>query len=169
MRTVLILAALATALAGCNRNTAIGNDREAQLDPAPKPAPQMPAESALRNVATAIVKPETMSAADVNALGGLDGKCTIRLTEIAFPSLLYEPGRSAAIKLNAKLIPLQAAGENRYESGGLVVTLRPLEPASDDDALRRTEMIVVPPAAEDEIGYRGFSKCYLAGGGGPTP
>ena len=59
MRAALALAVI-LALAGCNRNTAIGNDREAQLEAAPSPSPIMPPQAALANVSGALVKPETM-------------------------------------------------------------------------------------------------------------
>ncbi|WP_338243397.1 DUF6692 family protein [Aurantiacibacter hainanensis] len=145
-------------LAACNQNTAVGNDREAQIDPAPTPAPIMGAQAALRNVTTAIIKPETMTDADVSALGGMDGRCAVRLTEVAFPSFLYEPGASGAIKLNGKLIVLPRTGQNRFEDGGLIVTLRPLE-GEGNAGLPEMEMIVVPPEAEDELGYRGYVQC----------
>src|SRR3546814_7615997 len=78
----------ALALSACNQNTAAGNDREARVEPAPTPAPIMHAQEALQNVATAIIKPETMSNADVQALGGRQGRCAVVLTEVAFPSFL---------------------------------------------------------------------------------
>jgi hypothetical protein len=62
---------LAFVLAACNQNTATGNDREARLDPVPSPAPITNAPAALNNVATALIKPETMSQADIQALGGV--------------------------------------------------------------------------------------------------
>ena len=60
-------------LTGCNSNSAPGNDREAQIDPAPTPAPRMGAAEALSGIATEAVQPETMSDADIAALGGLEG------------------------------------------------------------------------------------------------
>lgn len=159
MRNVLLLAAAALSLTACNRNTAIGNDREAQLDHAPQPAKIESASAALENVSTAIIKPETMSEADVQALGGKRGRCAVVLTEVAYPSFLYEPGRSGAIKLNGKLIPLAASGESRFADGGLSVTLRRFE--EEGKAGRQgIEMIVVPPGAKDEIGYHGYVRCY---------
>ena len=162
MRT-LALAALvagcATTLAACNENTAIGNDREEQLDPAPTPAPIMPPQAALENVATKLVKPETMSQADIAALGGLAGRCVVRLTEIAFPSFLYEPQAAGTIKLNGKLIPLPYAGPGRYAQGGLRVVLNPME-EEGDAGLQAMEMVLILPGAEDELGYSGFVQCY---------
>lgn len=157
-RLYLLLATLALPLTACNENTALGNDREAQLDPAPTPAPIMGAAQALQNVATELIKPETMSQADIAALGGLMGKCTIKLTEVAHPSLVFVEGESATIKLNGKLIPLPSAGSGRYESGGLSVTLEP-NGEEGDAGLQGMDMIVVPPEAKDEIGYGGYVHC----------
>lgn len=158
MRGLLLLSVAALGLTACNRNTAVGNDREAQLDPAPAAAAVESASVALENVSTAIIKPETMSEADVQALGGKRGRCAVVLTEVAYPSFLYEPGRSGAIKLNGKLIPLAASGENRFADGGLTVTLRRLEEEGNAGS-QGVEMIVVPPGAKDEIGYHGYVRC----------
>ncbi len=163
MRPLLAtLIVLALPLGGCNRNTAPGNDREAQVEPPPTPAPRMEAAAALDNVATAIVKPETMSTADLGALGGLAGKCAVRLTEVAFPSFVYRPGESGTIKLNGKLITLPAAGEGRYAEGGLSVALRP-NGEEGDAGLAGVDMILVPPGAKDELGYSGFLDCEKGG------
>src|SRR3546814_3462208 len=89
--SALPIVSAALALSACNQNTAAGNDREARVEPAPTPAPIMHAQEALQNVATAIIKPETMSNADVQALGGRQGRCAVVLTEVAFPSFLYLP------------------------------------------------------------------------------
>ena len=159
MRTLTLLAlGVALPLAACNRNTAPGNDREAQLDPAPTPASIEPASAALANVATAIVKPETMTDADIRAIGGTRGRCVFRLTEVAFPSFVYEAGRRGFIKLNGKLIPVAAAGQDRYTSGDLLVTTRVLDDEGNA-GLRSMELIVVPPGAKDELGYRGYVAC----------
>ncbi|MCH9828979.1 MAG: hypothetical protein K0U79_14685 [Gammaproteobacteria bacterium] len=160
MKTAFSICVLALFLAACNQNTSIGNDREAQLEAAPMPAPVEDASSALQNVATAIIKPETMSDADVEVLGGKAGRCSIVLTEIAFPSFLYEPdGGPGAIKLNGKLIPLTSTGENRFADGELTVTLRVLDEKGNAGS-QGMEMIVVPPGAKDEIGYHGYRRCY---------
>ena len=159
MRTLAIITALALPLAACNQNTAVGNDREARLDPAPTPAPIMGAAETLRNVATASIKPETMSDADIAALGGRKGRCAIKLTEVAFPSFLFEPEGRGAIKLNGKLVVLPNAGKARYEDAGLQVTLLPVD-EEGNAGLKAMEMIVVPPRAKDEIGYRGYVQCY---------
>lgn len=159
MKTTLILTAgLALALAGCNQNTAIGNDREAQLDPVATAAPIEPASSALANVATALVKPETMTDADVSAIGGKKGRCVFRLTEVGYPTFVYDPGNQGFIRLNGKLIPVSAAGADRYTSGDLLVTTRLLNDEGNA-GLQAQELIVVPPGAEDELGYRGYVLC----------
>ncbi|MEO1920285.1 MAG: DUF6692 family protein [Sphingomonadaceae bacterium] len=150
--------ALALTLGACNQNTAIGNDREADLYPPPEAAAIEPAASALQNVATSIVKPETMSEADIAAIGGTQGRCVYRLTEIGYPVFVYEPGGEGFIKLNGKLIPLSASGANRYASGDLVVATRDLD-TTGNAGLRGLEIIVVPPGAKDELGYHGFVGC----------
>ncbi|GMM93731.1 MULTISPECIES: DUF6692 family protein [Erythrobacteraceae] len=149
---------VAIALSGCNQNTAIGNDREAQLDPAPTPVPIEPASQALQNVATAIVKPETMSDADIQAIGGTAGRCVYRLTEVGFPTFVYQPDSEAFIKLNGKIIPLSADGPDRFTSGELLVTTRLID-EEGNAGLQAQEIIVVPPGAKDELGYRGYVRC----------
>lgn len=146
-------------LVGCNENTAIGNDREAQLDPPAKASAIEPASSALQNVATAIVKPETMTDADVAAIGGKDGRCVFRLTEVGYPTFVYEPGNRGFIKLNGKLIPVGAAGEDRYTGGDLLVATHLLD-SEGNAGLQSQEMIVVPPGGKDELGYPGYNICY---------
>ena len=153
------LGILAFALAACNQNTSVGNDREAQLEPAPTPAPIMQAGPALANVATALIKPETMTNTDIEALGGTDGRCAVVLTEVGFPSFLYEPEGSGAIKLNGKLIVLPRTGEAGFADAGLTVTLRPGD-EEGDAGLQAMAMIIVPPRAEDEVGYKGYVRCY---------
>lgn len=155
---VLAFFAMLLALAGCNRNTAIGNDREAQLEPAPRPAPIMAPEAALANVSTALIKPETMSVADLAAVGGLDGRCALRLTELAYPSFVFAPDGTGTIKLNGKLVPLPAAGEGRFARGDLSVILRPRDERGDA-GLAGMDMIVLVPGAKDELGYAGFVDC----------
>ena len=159
MRPLLpLLMALTLPLMGCNENTDLGNDREAQVDSAPTPSPITGAGAALDNVATALVKPETMSAADLAAIGGLAGKCVIRLTEVAHPSFVYRSGEAGTLKLNGKLISLPAAGENRFADSDLSVLLRP-NGEEGDGGLEGMDMILVPPGAKDELGYSGFVDC----------
>ena len=159
MRTLFaILAVLALPLTGCNQNTAVGNDREAQLDPVPTPAPIVGAAAALENVAAELIKPGTMTTADIGALGGLAGRCVVRLTEVAKPSFVFEAGERGVIKLNDTLIVLPATSANRFAEGGLSVTLVP-NGEEGDAGLAGMDMIVVPPRSEDELGYSGFVQC----------
>ena len=159
MRPLLpLLMALALPIVGCNQNTDMGNDREARVDPAPAPASIMGAGAALDNVAPPRVKPETISAADVAAIGGLAGKCAIRLTEVAHPSFVYRPGEAGTIKLNGKLIQLASAGKNRFADNGLSVSLR-ANGEVGDAGLEGVDMILLPPDATDELGYSGFVDC----------
>lgn len=162
LQTLLVvpLALAALVLTGCNRNTAIGNDREAQLDPAPTAAPVVRAAAALENVAPALIKPETMSFADLAVLRPLAGDCAVRLTEVAFPSFIYTPGAAGTIKLNGKLIRLPATDDMRFADQGLTVTLRPGEERGDA-GLEEIDMIVVPPDADQEAGYAGFRDCNI--------
>lgn len=149
------------ALAACNRNTAIGNDREAHLEPPATASPIEPAALALENVAAAVVKPQTMSDADVAAIGGTEGRCVFTLTEVGFPTFVYQPGGQGFLKLNGKLIPLEAAGEGRYAGGELLVVTRMLDDRGGAGK-RSSEIIVVPPGAGDELGYRGYVSCAEA-------
>lgn len=162
MRAILSLALLGLALAGCNRNSAIGNDREARVDPAASPAPIVAAGAALQNVETAAIKPETMSNADILALGGKVGRCAIKLTEVGFPSFLYRPNGSGAIKLNGKLIVLPKTGPGRFEADDLLVVLRPVDEVGNA-GLKAAEMIIVPPGSREEMGYRGYIQCFKGG------
>ena len=145
-------------LTACNQNTALGNDREAHLDPPATASPIMSAQAALANVSTAIVKPETMSHADLRALGPNAGDCVFRLTEVSYPALAYSDDDGATIKLNGKLIPLEAAGPGQFTSGDLRVNIRMLD-YEGDAGLQGMEMIVIPPGAQDELGYHGFRDC----------
>lgn len=150
----------AFALGACNQNSAPGNDKEAKLDPALAPAQKMGAAEALPGIATGAIQPETMSDADVASLGGLAGKCTIRLTAVGFPSFLYdESQRTGVIKLNGKLIPLASVDEGVFRDGDLKVTLRAVDKDFGDDGRREAEMIIMLPQAEDELGFRGYEVC----------
>lgn len=159
-RAILVLAA-ASALAACNSNTAPGNDQEAEREAPAEAAPQMSASEALSGIATGAIQPETMTDADVASLGGLDGRCALRLTEVGLPSLLYGGDTTeATIKLNGKLITLPSVGENLYRDGGLSVRFRPVDEEAGRGGRREAEMIVMLPGAEDELGFRGYEVCY---------
>lgn len=162
MNRLALLASIAAvaALSGCNSNTEPGNDKEGQLDPAPSPAPRMPAAQALSGIATEAVQAETMTDADIASLGGPAGKCSVRLTAVGFPSFIYDDLQgTGVIKLNGKLIPLRAAGNGLFEDGGLRVMLRPVDQEFGSDGRREAEMIVMLPDAKDELGYRGYEQC----------
>ena len=158
MKTATFSLIACLGLAACNQNTALCNDREAQLDPPETASPILSAEAALANVSTAVIKPETMSDADLRAIGANAGQCQFRLTEVSFPALTYSEGGGATIKLNGKLIPLQSTGTGQFASGELRVTTRMLD-YEGDAGLQGMEMVVVPPGAQDELGYHGFRYC----------
>lgn len=155
---MMLLVGLSALLAGCNQNTAIGNDREAELDPPAEAAAIEPASNALQGVATALVKPETMSDADIAAIGGDRGRCVFRLTEVGFPTFVYQPDGSGIIKLNGKLIPVEPDGTDRFTSGELLVTTRMLDDEGNA-GLQALRLIVVPPGAKDELGFDGYTTC----------
>ena len=155
-----ILTAAGLALAGCNSNTAPGNDREAALEAPAKAAPRVAASEALAGVATETLQPETMTPADLASLGGIKGRCVIRLTEVAAPSLVYGGGAdNAEIKLNGKLITLPATGAGTYTDGGLTVAVTPVDAPAKAGKRRETEMVVLLPGAKNELGFRGYSVC----------
>lgn len=161
----LTMLAATLAIAGCNSNSGPGNDKERQLDSPTASAPKMGAVEALSGVATDAVQVETMSDADVAGVGGLVGKCTIRLTAIGFPSFLRDgAGKNGIIKLNGKLIPLRSSGDGLYTDGGLRVVLKPIEKSFGSDGMRKADMIVMLPDAKDELGYRAYEKCTQAKG-----
>lgn len=152
---VLLLAVLP--LAACNSNTAIGNDREAQLDPPATAAPVENAASALANLSPGLMLPETMSDADLAALGA-EKTCQFRLTEVAFPSFVYDTSGRGAIKINGKLIPVTASGTGRYANGELRIRTRPLDDEGDA-GLQMQELIIAGPRMKDEFGFWGYTTC----------
>lgn len=160
-RTFSILAVAAgLALSACNSNTAPGNDKEAELDAPAKTVPQADAAAALAGIATGAVQPATMTPADLANLGGIDGRCVIRLTEVGAPSLVYGGTQTAAtVKLNGKLITLPSAGEGKYADGGLTIAVKPVDAAAKPGERRETEMVIMLPGAKDELGFRGYSVC----------
>ena len=115
MNKIAILTLAALPLAACNTNTAVGNDREAQLDPPATAAPIESAASALANLSPGLMLPETMSDADLATLGA-ENTCQFRLTEVAFPSFVYDNSGGGAIKINGKLIPVTASASGEYLS-----------------------------------------------------
>ena len=89
MRSAAILTLATLGLAACNTNTAPGNDREAHLDPPVQAAPIEDASTALANLSPGLMLPETMTDADLAALDA-EGDCQFRLTEVAYPSFVYD-------------------------------------------------------------------------------
>lgn len=154
-----IAAAVLLVLSACNRNTATGNDTEAQLDHAPMPAPIMPASEALSGIATEAVAVETMNDNEVASLG-LAQQCSIRLTAVGFPSFVYgSPESVGYIKLNSKLIPLPWRGDGIFADDDLRVLIRPADEEFGSDGMREAEMILMLPGARQEKGYRGYEFC----------
>lgn len=157
MNKFAFMAVLALPLAACNSNTAPGNDREAQLDPPATAAPIMDASSALANLTPGLMLPETMTDADLAALGA-ENSCQFRLTEVAFPSFVYDGGGRGAIKINGKLVPVTASGAGSYASGELRIQTRMLDDEGNA-GLQMQELIVAAPGAKDELGFRGYTTC----------
>lgn len=156
-------------LGACNQNTAPGNDREAQVDPAETAAPQAGAGEALSGIATGAVQPETMSEADIASLGGLAGNCVIRLTGVAFPSFFEDrAGNRGFVKLNGKLVRMNRVGGGRFADGGLTVLVRPVDDGDSNNGLPAAEMIIALPGAKDELGFRGYRDCGSEADGART-
>ncbi len=158
----LAFAVFPLALAACNQNTSAGADREAQVEPVPSAAPRVGAAEALNGIATEAITIETMTDTDLASLGQEAGSCRILLTEVGKPSLAYEKGIRATIKLNGKLITLPGSGADEYSEAGLKVVLREV-PGEGDAGLPEEEMIVALPGAKDELGYRGYRQCAKGG------
>lgn len=157
MNKFAFIALAALPLAACNSNTAPGNDREAQLDSPATAAPIESAASALANLSPGLMLPETMTDADLAALGA-ENSCQFRLTEVAFPSFVYDGSGQGAIKINGKLIPVTASGPDSYTSGDLRIQTRMLDDEGNA-GLQMQELIVAAPGAEDEFGFWGYTTC----------
>ncbi|MBQ96144.1 MAG: hypothetical protein CL510_10025 [Actinobacteria bacterium] len=157
MKKIAILAAAVMPLAACNTNTAPGNDREAERDPPATAAPVEAAAAALANVSPGLMLPETMTEADLSALGAQTA-CQFRLTEVAYPSFVYDGSGQGAIKINGKLIPVTQDAPNRYSSGELRIATRLLDDEGNA-GLQMQELIVVAPRAKDEFGFWGYTTC----------
>lgn len=146
------------AWAGCVENTAPGNDREAELEPPARPARVVSAASGIQGVAPHLLKLEIMTDADIAAAprAGEDA-CRFRYTRVGFPVLLY--GSSGVAKVNGKLVSLERVDSGRYESGGVRVTVEPLEENETTNGISRARMTVRFPGAPNELGFHGFSDC----------
>ena len=86
------------------------------------------------------------------------GNCAMRMTEVAKPSLVYEEGVRATIKLNGKLVTLPSSGAGRYGDAGLSIELRPVD-RQGNAGLTGQEMVLMLPGAADELGFRGYRDC----------
>ena len=149
--------ALALLLSACVDNTAPGNDREAERDPAAPAAEVMSASAALDGVATGLLMPEIMTDADLRNLPPTsEGACMFRMTRVGFPVFVY--GERAVIKLNGKLVPLAASGAGEYVADGVTATVRPLDGA-EAGTLFAAEFVLRLPGAPNELGFHGFSQC----------
>jgi hypothetical protein len=160
MRVVVVLTTLALASA-CTDNTAPGNDREAALDPPARAAEVMAAGAALQGVATGLVMPQIMTDADLGAVPATGRRCVYRMTRVGLPVLVYGSA-GGVVKLNDKLVPLEAAGDGRFAADGVTVTVRPLEDdagTTPDGELFEAELVLRLPGAPNELGFHGFAGC----------
>jgi hypothetical protein len=143
--------------AGCAGNTAVGNDREAELDPHTPPAPVMAAGAALQGITTNLVIPQVMTDADLGNVPDVTNRCVFRMTRVGEPVVVY--GTQAVLKLNDKLVPLPTSGAGRYAADGVTVTVRPLDDGAETEGRFDAEFVLQLPGAPDELGYHGFSEC----------
>lgn len=156
-RSTLAACALLLGLAGCVENSALGNDREAELDPPEQAAERASAES-LAAIATGLLKPETFTPADLAALSG--AWCRFRYTDVGFPVFLFPAtgNAPAMIKLNGKMIPLPPVGDFQYAGGPVRVDLRlsdGLPAAEAEEAV----LVLWLAGASGEMGFLGEAEC----------
>lgn len=118
----------------------------------------MSASDALSGNAVEAVQPEVISDVGLANLGAEAGNRAIRLTEVAKPSLVYEQGLRATIKLNGKLITVPSSGAGQYGDAGLSITLRPLDQMGSA-GLPAEQMVLMLPGAEGELGLSGYRDC----------
>jgi hypothetical protein len=156
-RSSVVAATVLLLVAGCAENAAVGNDREAELDPPARPAEAMVAGAALRDIATSLVFPQIMTDADVRNVPVATTRCLFRMTRVGEPVVVFGP--QAAVKLNGKLVPLPGSGMDTYAADGVTVTIRPLDDASETEGPFEAEFVLRLPGASDELGYHGFAEC----------
>lgn len=158
-RPVFATVALLLGFAACTDNTAPGNDREARLDP-PKPAAERAAASSLAQLDPGLLKPESMTDADVASLSPGAGTCLFRYTEVGLPIFLYpaDGAGAATIKLNGKLIELPPAGGSAFADGGIRVEMNHPD-GLPEDGQEEAELILRMERASDELGFRGVTEC----------
>lgn len=154
-RPVLAIAAVLFT-AACNDNSAVGNDRESELDRPAQPAEVMAAGGALQGIATSLVIPQIMTPADQRNVPAMASSCVFRMTAVGEPVVIYEP-RQAVVKLNGKLVPLPASEGDTYAADGVTVTVRPLETKAEGTF--EAEFVLRLPGATDELGYHGYADC----------
>lgn len=157
-RATTVAALVGLISAGCVENTAPGNDRESALEPPSEPAPVASAASAIEGVAPHLLRLEIMTDADLAAAPRAgEEPCRFRYTRVGYPVLLY--GSSAVAKVNGKLVSLDGAGDGRYESGGIRVSVEPPGEERTAGGTFEARMIVRLPGAPNELGFDGFSDC----------
>jgi hypothetical protein len=146
--------------ASCTSNTAPGNDREAQLDPAAPAAEIAQADAAIAGVETSLLHPEIMTDADLASIAAAPEQCLFRFTKVGLPVFVYrETGEAGTIKLNGKLVPLPSGGQGSFASGPVRVQLRVIEADAEPEDQRLAELVLMLTGARDELGYRGFAEC----------
>lgn len=155
---VVVAMCFAATATACVGNTAPGNDREAALDPPPRPAQTASAEAAIAGVDVSLLHPQIMTEAD---LASTPAECRFRFTRVGHPVFVYslpavEPG---VVKLNGKLVPLDPDGNGRFASGGVSVELRRVDAEAGEPGPQATDLVLTLPGAPDELGYRGSSEC----------
>lgn len=158
-RTTLTACALLLGVVACTENSAIGNDREARLDPPEPPAERAPAE-ALAQVEPGLLKPAPMTEADLASLSASGASCRFGYTDVGFPVFLYPPGGDApaTIKLNGKLITLPPVGGFHFAAGDIRVEMSHPDGVPNDgeeDAV----LILRIAGASDELGFAGVAEC----------
>lgn len=161
------LIALGLVLSACTDNTAPGNDREAELSPPEPPAEVASVGGAVEGVAAGLLLPQPMTEPDLSNVPDGADRCLFRFTRVGLPIFAY--GAIGVLKLNGRLVPLEAAGDGgamgdgRYAAGGVAVTMRPVGDAAEDGEPFVAELVLRLPDSDHERGYHGFSECDLAG------
>lgn len=164
----LPLMLLALSGAGCNRNTAAGNDRAADVSEPPRIAEPAAVETAVSEADRNAIYPHTMLSAEYEPVVGADPKCQFQLTAVGMPILVAE-GRTGAVKINGKIVSLESPGANPEEglnitmsAGDIEVVVVPLEEEGDtlDNGLHKREADFLFNVKEGRsAGYRGYYLC----------
>lgn len=161
MRHALTVLALC-ALAACNRNEVIGNDRAAEsAEPVP-PADIVPAGQAVAEADTAAIDPLTLRDSEIIRVTGARDFCGYAYTAAGHPVLAWDADapETAAIKLNGKLVGLTRSGPLAYGAGPVEARLE-TEAGGDIPAggrkVETTLMFRVGP--DHEWGFGGYAAC----------